>query len=32
MTEYEPPTVETYGSVEALTEAGHTDDYDHDGY
>ena len=31
MTKYEPPTVETYGSVEALTEEGPIGEYDRPG-
>lgn len=29
MKDYDPPTVETYGSVEELTEESHHDDYDY---
>lgn len=32
MTDYEPLTVETYGSVEGLTEDEHIDDYDYDSH
>jgi hypothetical protein len=30
MHDYEPPTMETYGSVETLTEANMDDGYDND--